>query len=116
MSFSESMDQCLRTSLPMVFTALTFLAVSLAKANQGSWARGFLSRSNAATEADIDFNMNDLMLGSTDPFFWFLIPLFGLISIGVCIALNYAVLAVTQVFALVYSQIRAVSLRNDEGR
>lgn len=100
----------------MVFTALTLLAVSLAKASQESWIRGFLSRSNAASGAGIDFNMNDLMLGSTDPFFWFLIPLFGLISVGVCIAFNYAVLAVTRVLTIVYSQIRAVSLRNDEGR
>ena len=41
MSFSHSMDQCLRTSLPTIFTALTFLCVALSKASNGSWARNW---------------------------------------------------------------------------
>lgn len=116
MSFSESMDQCLRTSLPFVFIALTFLAVSLSKAAQGSWTRGWLSTLTGTAQKSIDFNVNDLMLGTQDPFLWFLVPLFGLISVGICIAMNYALLTVTQIVTFIYARIRAVTLRNDEGR
>jgi len=106
-SFSQSMDHCIRTSLPAIFTALTFLAVALSKATQGPWARSWFSRSMGTTENTIDFTVNDLMLGTSDPFFWFLVPLFGLISVGVCIAANYVVLTITHLLAVVYARIRA---------
>ena len=98
MSFTESMDQCLRRSVPVLMVALTFLAISFARASQTT--SGFFGLGREATESQIDFTVNDLLLGSQDPFFWFLVPLFGLISIGTCIVLNYAVLSVTLVAAL----------------
>ena len=93
MSFSESMDQCLRRSVPVLLVALTFLAVSFSRASQASIK--LFSMKSGPTETPVDFTVNDLLLGSQDPFFWFLVPLFGLISIGICIALNYAVLSIT---------------------
>lgn len=119
MSFSESMDQCLRTSLPVLFLALTFFALSLARTSHADdqlTSHSFLNGIANATDGAIDFTKNDLLLGSQDPFFWFLVPFFGLISIGVCIALNYAVLGVTHVSTVVYNSVRSVSLRSDDGR
>ena len=75
-----------------------------------------LGRQYNATESFLNFTKNDLLLGSHDAFFWFLVPMFGLISVGVCIVLNYVTLALTQLFTWVYARIRSVSLRNDEGR
>jgi GPI inositol-deacylase len=116
MSFSYSMDQCIRTSLPAIFTALTFLAIALSKATQGPWARKWFSRSTGTSEETIDFTVNDFMLGTSDPFFWFLVPLFGLISVGICIAANYLVLILTRLFAFLYGRIRALTLRADDAR
>lgn len=116
MSFTESMDQCIRTSLPLLFIALSFLALSLTKTDHGGLRQDILGRPSNATETAADFTRNELLLGSHDPFFWFLVPLFGFISVGVCIALNYITLALTQLFTLLYSSVRSVSLRNDEGR
>lgn len=108
--FAESLDLCLRSSLPLLLMALSFLALSLAlkgaptaqHASFGLWG----SRSNA-TETAVDFTKNDLLLGSQDPIFWFLVPLFGLLSIGACAAVNYVVLGVTHVFSLPYNWLTA---------
>lgn len=116
MSFSEGMDQCIRTSLPVLFMALTFLSLSFAKASHSMLGEELLGHQQNATESPKSFTKNELLLGSHDPFFWFLIPLFGLICVGVCIAANYVVLALTQIFTVIYSRIRSVTLRNDEGR
>ena len=115
-SFSQSMDQCLRTSLPTVFTALTFLSVALSKASRAPWAGGCLGTSAASAISSIDFTVNDFLLGTSDPFFWFLIPLFGLISVGVCITINYAVLTTTHVFALTCGRLQAWTVRVDSSR
>ncbi|KAK4955548.1 GPI inositol deacylase [Elasticomyces elasticus] len=103
-SFSHSMDQCIRTSLPAIITALTFLAVALSKATQGPWARKWLGRTASET---VDFTVNDFMLGTSDPFFWFLVPLFGAIGVGICIAANYFVLSITHLFAAAYGLLRS---------
>ncbi|GAB7354645.1 hypothetical protein MBLNU459_g5077t2 [Dothideomycetes sp. NU459] len=116
MSFTESMDQCIRTSLPVLFIALSFLSLSLSKTSRTVFGEPLVGRQHNGTETVTDFAKNELLLGSHDPFFWFLVPLFGLLSVGVCIALNYVALAVTQIFTVIYSRIRLVSLRNDEGR
>lgn len=103
MSFTESMDQCLRRSVPVLMVALTFLAISLARASQAS--SSLFSFHRGSTETPIDFTVNDLLLGSQDPFFWFLVPLFGLISIGTCILLNYMVLSFTLVVSLISNAV-----------
>lgn len=115
MSFSEGMDQCIRTSLPVLFVALTFLSLSLVRATHSMEQQGLLSHHpRNATESFSDFTRNELLLGSHDPFFWFLIPLFGLMSVGVCITANYVVLALTQIFTTAYTRIRALTSRNDD--
>lgn len=113
MSFSHSMDHCIRSSLPAIFTALTFFSVALSKATQGPWTRRWFSSSTGVPEDAIDFTANDFMLGTSDPFFWFLVPLFGLISVGVCIAANYLVLIVTRVLAVLVGRVQAWFARTD---
>ncbi|KAI5243439.1 PGAP1-domain-containing protein [Aureobasidium subglaciale] len=116
MSFTESMDQCIRTSLPVLFIALSFLSLALANHATASIGEEILGPQHEATESFLQFTKNDLLLGSNDPFFFWLVPLFGVISVGVCIVLNYITLALTQVFAFCYSKLRNVRLRNDDGR
>lgn len=118
MSFAESTNQCLRSSIPVLFLALTFCGMSLASASQSSshhGSRWFPSRNGNATETPIDFTKNDLLLGSQDSFFWFLVPLFGLMCTGVCVAINYLTLIVLHLFGTIYSWARP-ALRCDEGR
>lgn len=116
MSFSEGMDQCIRTSLPVLFIALSFLSLALASHTTTSVGEEILGRQGNATESFLAFTKNDLLLGSNDPFFFFLVPLFGVISVGVCIVINYIALAVTHIFTFCYTKIRNVRLRNDDGR
>ncbi|KAI7345250.1 GPI inositol-deacylase-like protein [Hortaea werneckii] len=117
MSFSQSMDHCIRTSIPAIIAALTFLSVALSKATQGPWARRWFSQSTGTDETSIDFTVNDLMLGTSDPFFWFLVPLFGIVSVGVCIAGNYFVLTIMETLALLYGRLRTLFLtKADEPR
>jgi len=116
MSFSESMDACLRTSLPFIFIALTFLAVSLSKAAQGTWTRSWLSMLTGTSQKSIDFNVNDLMLGTQDPFLWFLVPLFGVISVGVCIAGNYLITILMHIMAFAHGWVRGLWRRQEDAR
>ncbi|KAK4632114.1 GPI inositol-deacylase [Fulvia fulva] len=117
MSFTQSMDQCIRTSLPAIFIALTFFGVAVSKSSHNIWTRHLLSTSTGTSEQTIDFTVNDLMLGTSDPFFWFLVPLFAIIAVGICIAMNYIVLILEHVFALIFSCVRAWTQRTvDEHR
>lgn len=106
MSFTQSMDQCIRTSLPAIFIALTFFAIAVSKSSHSIWTRQLLSSSTGTSEQAIDFTVNDLMLGTSDPFFWFLVPFFAIISVGICIAMNYVVLILTHMFAVITARIR----------
>nr|POE94438.1 gpi inositol-deacylase [Quercus suber] len=113
-SFSQSMDRCLTTSLPAIFAALTFLAVALSKASQGPWTRSLFSIATGVNTNTVDFTVNDLMLGTSDPFFWFLVPLFGIISVGICITANYLVLAITHILAWIISLVTGWTSRAEE--
>lgn len=121
MSFSESLDLCLRQSLPLVLVALTCLSVSLAQASSATprtASSGFWGWGGNATETQTDFTQNDLLVGSQDPFFWFMVPLIGLVCVGTCVMINYATLAVTHTFSLIYGwlSVKPAWLRNDDKR
>jgi GPI inositol-deacylase len=123
MSFSESLNQCLKTSLPVLILALTFLSFSLGRSDHPSNSRSWLSKpwsGNDTTSSIINYAQNDLLLGSQDTFFWFLIPFFGIICTGICIAINYISLSLTHIFSIIYSffygQVGFVPVRPDEGR
>ncbi|KAI9890221.1 MAG: GPI inositol deacylase [Vezdaea aestivalis] len=105
-SFSESMDLTLRRSLPLLFLALSLLAVSFARSSSAPpkpSSSGILFWRHNATESAIDYTKNDLLLGSQDPFFWFLVPMLGMVSVGICVALNYTTLVVTHLFSYVFT-------------
>ena len=115
------MDLCLRSSLPLILLALSFLAMSLALSSSAPprpASPGFFSWKRNATESAIDYTKNDLLLGSQDPIFWFLVPLLGLISAGLCVLVNWAALGVTALLYLPYSllTVRPAWARADDGR
>ncbi|KAK2064306.1 PGAP1-domain-containing protein [Colletotrichum caudatum] len=115
-SFSESLDLCLRQSLPLMLLSLTFLSLSMT----GSWSSGpgvfWHWRNTTSTAAD--FHSNDLLTGTQDPFFWFLIPLIGVVCIGVCAVLHFVTLGLTQLLGIVYSRLalRSYGQARDERR
>ncbi len=66
----------------------------------------------------MDYAKNDLLLGSQDPFFWFLVPLLGIVSAGVCVIINYGALAIVHFFSVIHSLLssRPSWIRHDERR
>ncbi|KAF2849686.1 GPI inositol-deacylase-like protein [Plenodomus tracheiphilus IPT5] len=112
MSFAQGLNECIETSLPLALLALTFLSIFLAGAQQQSNTWSFGGTINA-TALFNDTN-HELLLGSDDTFFWFLVPLFGLMCTGICVAINYVALSLELIFASMYSLIRSSTLRKDE--
>ncbi|KAJ6785961.1 hypothetical protein PWT90_08072 [Aphanocladium album] len=98
-SFSESLDLSLRQSIPLLLLSLTLLATSIGVAPQIGTSRGACPL--ADTVSAINFHRNDLLIGSDDPYFTFMVPLIGIVCIGVCTALHYVILLLTQLFSFV---------------
>ena len=115
-SFAQGLNECMQSSLPAALAALTFLSVYLAG------TRSELSQSwplNAAPDSIANrFGHTDheLLLGSEDVFFCFLVPVFGLMCVAICVAVNYAALAIVYAFAMLYHLFPSSALRNDDGR
>lgn len=118
MTFTEAMDLCLRTSLPLLLLALMFLAMSLAVASSAPPKPTLFHWRGNATEAAIDYTKNDLLLGAQDLTFWFIVPLSGLLSAGICVLVNYAALSLTYFLSLLYTSLisRLPWSKNDDGR
>ncbi len=118
MTFTEAMDLCLRTSLPLLLLALIFLAMSLAVASSAPPKPTLFHWRGNATEAAIDYTKNDLLLGSQDPTFWFIVPLSGLLSAGICVLVNYAALSLTYFISLLYTSLisKLPWSKTDDGR
>ena len=118
--FSEAMDLCLRKSLPILLLALSFLAISLANSSShmSRPQSGPLPWRRNATETLTDYTKNDLLLGSQDSFFWFLVPTLGLVSVGGCVVLNYIALSVTYILSFLLSILtaRPAWLQRDDRR
>ncbi|KAB2104747.1 GPI inositol-deacylase [Alternaria gaisen] len=115
MSFTQGLNECLKSSLPLALSALTFLSIALAGAQHQSKQWSFSGKSANITSL-LDTASNELLLGSDDTFFWFLVPLFGLMCIGVCVAINYAVLLIELTLASLYSVVISTRLRKDEAK
>lgn len=118
--FSDALDRSLRSSLPLLLVAMSLLASSLATSQRGKLPPTddpFHWRTNS-TETPVDFTKNDLLLGSQDSFFWFLVPVFGLISVGACVITNYLALILVNLFSLIYGVVNSQSgyiRREDRG-
>jgi hypothetical protein len=117
-SFSEGMDLCLRMSIPLMILSLTMLSLSMGgNPQQPASGASFWNWRNG-TSSGVDFHQNDLLVGTHDPFFWFMIPLIGVICVGVCVVMNYMVLILTYVLSIVYSILtfRRGWVRHDDKR
>ena len=100
---------------------LTFFAMSLSvseSTHPQARSTGWLSWRKNATESVVDFTKNDLLLGSQDLIFWFLVPLFGLISAGLCVLINYTALGVTWILSIPYGLLSAKPawVKHEDGR
>ncbi|KAI1162515.1 PGAP1-like protein-domain-containing protein [Nemania serpens] len=109
-SFSESIGNCLRRSLPMLLLSMTFLSLSIGQS--GSTGHGAIWPWQSGTT--MDFAQNGLLVGTTDPFFWFLIPLIGIVCVGVCVVLHYIVLGLISLMSIFYGYVFACSIPNEE--
>ncbi|KAF2450192.1 GPI inositol-deacylase-like protein [Karstenula rhodostoma CBS 690.94] len=106
-SFAEGMNECVRTSLPMTLGALTLLSISLAG------ARSQIAGSVHDASQFRDTN-HELLLGTQDSFFWFLVPLFGLMCVAICVIVNYVALGLVSLLALLYSLLPSASKVDDQ--
>lgn len=116
--FTDGLDRAMRSSLPLLLVAMSLLATSLATSKALPQSDDPFHWRTNSTETLLDFTKNDLLLGSQDAFFWFLVPVFGLISIGVCVLINYLALFLVTIFSLVYGAIYSKSgyiRREDRG-
>ena len=114
-AFSESLDQSIRKALPVLLLSMTFFATAFSNTNTSNL--GFDNPFNGTQEA-VDYTQNDLLLGSQDSFFWFLVPLAGLLSIGACVIINYLALALVSLFSTFQSFLipRPDPVRNQDIR
>ncbi|KAI0888846.1 PGAP1-domain-containing protein [Annulohypoxylon maeteangense] len=102
--FSESLDFCLRRSLPMLLLSMTLLSLSMGQSGSpGSKSLSFWQNNTGI----INFAQNDLLVGTSDPFFWFLIPMIGIICVGVCMGLHYVAQILTWLLSTIYSWVSA---------
>jgi hypothetical protein len=99
-TFSEGLDSCLRQSIPLMLASLAILSLSTGNSSAAPATGATFWHWRNSTAAAVDFHQNDLFVGTQDPFFWFMIPLIGLVCVGVCTVLNYLTLALTYVFGL----------------
>ncbi|KAH9887818.1 PGAP1-domain-containing protein [Xylariomycetidae sp. FL2044] len=97
--FSDSLNSCLRQSLPMLLMSMTLLSLSMGQSNS-SERKGLCFWRNCTSA--VDYGQNDLLVGTTDPFFWFLIPMIGIICVGVCVVFNYVALLLTWMLSAMY--------------
>lgn len=113
-SFGEGMDLFISQSLGYLLVALSLLALSLSMSKHeqshtvpsplGERAAGNTNDHRAAdSSVSVEFAKNDLLVGLQDPFFWFLAPLFAVLSVGVCVVLNYVAMLVIQLITVIYS-------------
>ncbi|GKU02063.1 gpi inositol-deacylase [Fusarium langsethiae] len=107
-SFSQSLDLCLRQSIPLLLVSLTLLSMSL-EGVPVTWLGRFFNQAHT-DPLSVDFHRHDILIGTDDPFFWFLVPLIGLVCIGVCAVVHYMAKALTHVLGLIYWAVTSFPL------
>lgn len=115
MSFAQGLNECVQTSIPSAIAALTLLSVYLASTRGTTVDLPSVDPSANKVTGQLDSIDHELLLGSDDPFFWFLTPLFGLMCVALCVAVNYVALAVVYIFAMLSSIFPSSSDRVDDG-
>jgi GPI inositol-deacylase len=117
MSFAAGLNQTLFWEIPAFLACLVLAAMWLStphmpELNQQHWFK----QSGNGSESMSDYTMNNLLIGAPDAFFWFLLPIFGVISIGLCITINYLVLILTNILALPFSCIKLLLPKLEDPR
>lgn len=118
-TFSEGLDACLRQSIPLMLASLAILSLSTGSSSAApATGPGFWHWRSNSTVATVDFHQNDLFVGTQDPFFWFMIPLIGLVCVGTCTVLNYLTLALTSILGFTFNLLsfRPGWVRHDDKR
>lgn len=115
-SFAQGLNECIYSSIPLALTALTFLSVALASAQHQANKRKLSDGLARNVGSLFDSANNELLLGSDDPFFWFLVTLFGLMVTAICVAVNYVVLLLIYLLASIYALVRSSTLQDETGR
>jgi glycosylphosphatidylinositol deacylase len=115
-SFAQGLNECIYSSIPLALTALTFLSIALAGVQHQASKRAPSDGMAGNIGILFDNANNELLLGSEDPFFWFLVPLFGLMVTAICVAVNYVVLVLVYLFASMYALVRSTTLLDEAGR
>lgn len=110
MSFAQAINQQLFTFFRSLLLYMLFLFV---------WSSIWHRSGERADDADVDYaefskSKHELFLGLFDIFFWFLVPLFGLMSLAICVAVNYVILILEYLLAFPYSLVRRFSRRDHE--
>jgi glycosylphosphatidylinositol deacylase len=104
--FTKALDMSIRYSIPLLLVSLTLLSISfrvvLKLFGHFSWTRGAGHLSSTG-----DYLSDDLLIGTDDPFFWFLTPIVGIVSLGVCVGLHFATLILTHTCTFVYGLVIA---------
>ncbi|KAL1842622.1 hypothetical protein VTJ49DRAFT_4670 [Mycothermus thermophilus] len=116
-TFSESLDLCLKKSIPLMLASLTLLTLTTSTKTPAATHANFWHWGNGTLPA-IDFHQNDLLIGTADPLFLFLIPLIGIVCVGVCTVVHYLALALTHLIGAVTSLVsfRPAWVRNEDRR
>ncbi len=114
-TFFDSLDQSLRKALPVLLLSMTFFATAFSSSRSSDLGLGIPVNSTISV---VDFTENDLLLGSQDAFFWFLVPLAGLISIGGCVVLNYIALGIIYLFSTIQTLLTTKNgyTKNDDNK
>ncbi|KAI1434682.1 GPI inositol-deacylase [Xylaria sp. CBS 124048] len=111
-SFPESLGHCLQMSLPLVLLSMTFLPLSIF-GQSVSTGYGVIWPWRNITST-IDFAQNDFLVGTTDPIFWFLIPMIGIVCVGVCVVLHYIALGLVSLLSVLYSWTSGPRVHSEE--
>lgn len=114
-SFAQGLNECVYSSLPLALTALTFLSITLASAQYKTGKHQSYAASTRDAPSAVESAHNELLLGSDDPFFWFLVPLFGLMCTSICVVVNYIALILTYLLASAYALVRSSKLHDEDG-
>ncbi|PFH55666.1 hypothetical protein XA68_17858 [Ophiocordyceps unilateralis] len=100
-SFSQSLDQSLRRSVPLLLICLTLLSSSV---GASSLFGPFWRRLDASqlSPGGGGFHRNELLVGTEDFLFCLLIPLIGMVCVGVCTTLHCAMVCFTRSLGLLF--------------
>ncbi|TLS28431.1 hypothetical protein PpBr36_01371 [Pyricularia pennisetigena] len=107
--FTQGLDLALRRSIPLLLAGLTVLSIVMGESEASSSASPLSEhyhRQNTTDTNAVDFYQNDLLIGTRDIFFWFMVPLIGLVSIGACAALNYSFLGLSQLLSFLFGLLK----------